>query len=360
MTSRSEQFSGTTEVREAHRIDAAALEAYMRSAVEGFKGPLEVRQFKGGQSNPTYQLVTPAKSYVLRRKPPGKLLPGAHAVDREYKVITALGRHTDVPVARTYALCEDDTVIGTAFYIMDCVEGRVIWDTSFPDAAREDRPRYFDAMNETLAKLHSVDYAAIGLADFGRPGNYFARQIARWSKQYLEDEAAGRVPAMDRLVEWLPANIPDGEESSIVHGDYRCDNMIFHASEPKVLAILDWELSTIGHPLADFTYHLMMYRMPPIGTAGLLGQDLQALNIPGEDAYVERYCARTGRSGIQAKTLDFCVSYNMFRLAAIVHGIRGRVLRGTAASAHAKTMSEAVEPLAELGWAQAEAAMARA
>jgi aminoglycoside phosphotransferase (APT) family kinase protein len=357
--SRTEQFSGTMEVRAAHQIDTAALEAYMRRAVEGFKGPLEVRQFKGGQSNPTYQLITPGQAYVLRRKPPGKLLQGAHAVEREYKVITALGQHTDVPVARTYALCEDEAVIGTAFYIMDCVAGRVIWDSSFPEAAPADRPRYFDVMNETIAKLHSVDYAAIGLGDFGRPGNYFARQIGRWSKQYLEDEAAGRVAAMDRLVDWLPAHIPAGEDSSIVHGDYRCDNMMFHPTEPQVLAILDWELSTIGHPLADFTYHLMMYRMPPMGTAGLLGQDLAALNLPDEATYVRAYCARTGRDGIAPKTLDFCIAYNMFRLAAILHGIRGRVIRGTAASAHAKAMSEAVEPLATLAWAQAEAAMAR-
>jgi aminoglycoside phosphotransferase (APT) family kinase protein len=356
---RDEQFSGTTEVRAQHQIDTAALTAYMQQYVDGFAGPLEVRQFKGGQSNPTYQLITPAQKYVLRRKPPGQLLQGAHAVEREYKVITALGRHTDVPVAKTYALCEDETIIGTTFYIMECVEGRVIWDTTFPDVPKAERAHYFDAMNAALAKLHSVDYAAIGLGDYGRPGNYFARQITRWSKQYLADEQAGRFPAMDRLVEWLPQNIPDGEESSIVHGDYRCDNMIFHPKEPKVLAILDWELSTIGHPLADFTYHLMMYRMPPIAASGLLGQDLVALGIPDEATYVRTYCARTGRDGIDPRTLDFCVTYNMFRLAAILHGIRGRVVRGTAASAHAVQMSEAVEPLANLAWAQAEARVTR-
>jgi aminoglycoside phosphotransferase (APT) family kinase protein len=357
--SKEEQFSGTTEVRDQHRIDASALEAYMRQHVEGYAGPLELRQFKGGQSNPTYQLITPAQKYVLRRKPPGKLVQGAHAVEREYKVITALGCHTDVPVAKTFALCEDEAVIGTAFYIMECVEGRVIWDTTFPDVERGQRPHYFDAMNETLAKLHSVDYAAIGLGEYGRPGNYFSRQIARWSKQYQEDAEAGRFEALDRLVAWLPQNIPAGEDSSIVHGDFRCDNVIFHPTEPRVLAILDWELSTIGHPLADFTYHLMMYRMPPIATTGLLGQDLQALNIPDEAAYVRSYCARTGRDGIDAATLDFCVTYNIFRLAAILHGIRGRVVRGTAASAHAVHMSEAVEPLANIAWAQAEAAMKR-
>jgi aminoglycoside phosphotransferase (APT) family kinase protein len=356
---KAKEFSGTTEVREAHQIDAGALDAFMKAHVDGYAGPLELRQFKGGQSNPTYQLITPAHKYVLRRKPPGKLLAGAHAVDREYKVITALGRHSNVPVARTYALCEDEAVIGTPFYIMDNVEGRVFWDTSFPDVPTAERAAYFDAMNASIAALHSVDYAAIGLADYGKPGNYFARQIGRWSKQYLEDVEAGRFAAMDKLVEWLPANIPAGEESSIVHGDYRCDNMIFHASEPKVLAILDWELSTIGHPLADFTYHLMMYRMAQGVTTGLLGQDLLALGIPDEAAYTASYCQRTGRNGIDPKTVDFCIAYNMFRLTAILHGIRGRVIRGTAASAHAKTMAEAVEPLANLAWQQAEAAMQR-
>jgi aminoglycoside phosphotransferase (APT) family kinase protein len=357
--SRSEQFSGTTQVRAQHQIAAGALDAYMRAHVDGYAGPLDIRQFKGGQSNPTYQLITPAQNYVLRRKPPGDLLQGAHAVEREYKVITALGRHSDVPVAKTFALCEDAAVIGTAFYVMDCVDGRVIWDATFPDVAKAERALYFDAMNDTLAKLHNVDYTAIGLGDYGKPGNYFARQISRWSKQYLADAQAGRFPAMDRLVEWLPQHIPAGDDSSIVHGDFRCDNMIFHACEPRVLAVLDWELSTIGHPLADFTYHLMMYRMPPIATTGLLGQDLAALGIPDEATYVKNYCARTRRDGIAASTLDFCVIYNMFRLAAILHGIRGRVVRGTAASQHAIQMSEAAEPLADIAWTQAEAALQR-
>jgi aminoglycoside phosphotransferase (APT) family kinase protein len=356
LISRTEQFSGTTEVRPQHHIDKAALDAYMRVHVEDYAGPMEIRQFKGGQSNPTYQLITPSQNYVLRRKPPGDLLQGAHAIEREYKVITALGQQSDVPVAKTYAFCEDASVIGTAFYIMDCVAGRVIWDTTFPDVPKAQRAHYFDAMNDTLAKLHSVDYAAIGLGDFGKPGNYFARQIARWSKQYLADDQAGRLPAMDKLVEWLPQHIPSSDDSSIVHGDFRCDNMIFHPQEPRVLAVLDWELCTIGHPLADFTYHLMMYRMPSIATTGLLGQDLQALGLPDEASYVQSYCARTGRDGIAASTLDFCLIYNMFRLAAIVHGIRGRVVRGTAASAHAIQMSQAVEPLSNLAWAQVEAA----
>ena len=338
MASRQEQFSGTTDVREAHRFDEAALEAWMRDNVRDYQGPLEVRQFKGGQSNPTYKLITPKRSYVLRRKPPGLLVASAHAVDREYRVISALFAQ-GFPVAETFGLCTDESVIGTWFYVMDCVEGRIIWDGTFPDVPTSERRRYFDAMNDTIARLHSIDPVAAGLGDFGKPGNYFARQIGRWSKQYLEDEAAGRVPEMDKLVEWLPANIPPGDESAIVHGDYRCDNMIFHPTEPKVLAVLDWELSTLGHPLADFSYHLMMYRMPPTGTVGLTDVNLSEMNIPTELEYVERYCATVGRnvSDVTAN-MDFYISYNMFRLAAIVHGIRGRVVRGTASNAHAKAM----------------------
>jgi aminoglycoside phosphotransferase (APT) family kinase protein len=358
MASRQEQFSGTTEVREQHRFDVGVLEAWMRENVEGFEGPLTVEQFKGGQSNPTYKLVTPRKNYVMRRKPPGLLLKSAHAVDREYKVISALGT-VGYPVARTYALCTDDSVIGTWFYVMDCVEGRVIWDTTFPDVPKAQRRAYFDAMNKGIADLHNVDYKAVGLEDFGKPGNYFERQIGRWSKQYLEDSEAGRFASMDKLVEWLPANIPAGDETAIVHGDYRCDNMIFHPTEPQVLAVLDWELSTLGHPLADFTYHLMMYRMPPTETAGIAGRDYAELGIPTEDEYVADYCRRTGRpDGIP--NLDFYLAYNMFRLAGIIHGIRGRVVRGTAASAHAKAMSERVEPLADLAWQQALKAQGKA
>ena len=359
MASRQEQFSGTTEVREAHRFDEAALEAWMRANVRDYEGPLEVRQFKGGQSNPTYKLVTPKRAYVLRRKPPGTLLKSAHAVDREYRVITALFAQ-GFPVAATFGLCTDESVIGTWFYIMDCVEGRVIWDGTFPDVPTADRRRYFEAMNDTIAHLHSIDPVAAGLGDFGKPGNYFARQIGRWSQQYLDDEAAGRVPEMDKLVEWLPANIPPGDEVAIVHGDYRCDNMIFHPTEPKVLAVLDWELSTLGHPLADFSYHLMMYRMPPTGTVGLTDVNLAEMNIPTEQEYIARYCATVGRNVADVTAnMDFYISYNMFRLAAIVHGIRGRVVRGTAANAHAKAMSATVEPLARLAWEQAQKAGAK-
>jgi aminoglycoside phosphotransferase (APT) family kinase protein len=347
---RQEQFSGTDAVRDAHKFDEAKLAAWMEANVEGYAGPLVVEQFKGGQSNPTYKLLTPRQNYVMRRKPPGVLLPSAHAVDREYKVITAL-HNAGFPAVKTFGLCTDESVIGTWFYIMDCVEGRVIWDTTFPDEPKEKRAAYFDAMNATIAQLHMMDYQAIGLGDFGKPGNYFARQIGRWSKQYVEDTGAGHYAPMDRLVEWLPTAIPEGEEVSIVHGDYRCDNMIFHPTEPKVLAVLDWELSTLGHPLADFSYHLMMYRMPAVGTTGLAGNDLKAMGIPTEDEYVAAYCRRTGRSGIP--NLDFYVAYNMFRLAAIIHGIKGRVVRGTASNAHAVASAATFEPLADAAWAQA-------
>ncbi len=356
MSERQQQFSGAGAVRSGQEIDVARLNTWMEANVEGFAGPLSVSQFNGGQSNPTYKLVTPRQNYVLRRKPPGVLLPSAHAVDREYKVITALHRQ-GFPAPRTFGLCLDETVIGTWFYVMDCVEGRVIWDTTFPDVARDDRAAYFDAMNKTIADLHMIDYEKAGLKDFGKPGNYFVRQIGRWSRQYIEDTDAGRVPSMDKLVEWLPNNIPEGDETSVVHGDYRCDNMIFHPTEPKVLAVLDWELSTLGHPLADFSYHLMMYRMPPSTTTGLVGNDLKALGIPSEAEYVAAYCRRTGRTGID--NLDFYLAYNLFRLAGIIHGIRGRVIRGTAANAHARKSAEGVEMLADLAWAQAQKCGAR-
>ena len=350
---RQAQFTGTTDVRAAHRFDVGALESWMRGHVRDFSGPLLVEQFKGGQSNPTYKLLTPKRHYVLRRKPPGVLLKSAHAVDREYQVISALFA-AGFPVAETFGLCMDASVIGTCFYVMDCVDGRIIWDGSFPDVPRAERRSYFNAMNDVLAMLHGFDPVAVGLGDFGRPGNYFARQIGRWSQQYLDDEAAGRFPDMDRLVAWLPDNIPPGDDVAIVHGDYRCDNMIFHPTEPKVLAVLDWELSTLGHPLADFSYHLMMYRMPPTGTVGLADCDLAAMNIPTEAEYIARYCASVGRDTAEVMAnMDFFIAYNMFRLAAILHGIRGRVVRGTASNAHARAMSEEVAPLAKLAWAQA-------
>jgi aminoglycoside phosphotransferase (APT) family kinase protein len=312
-----------------------------------------VRQFKGGQSNPTYQLVTPSKRYVLRRKPPGKLLPSAHAVDREFKVISALGK-TGFPVARAYALCMDEDVIGTIFYVMDNVEGRILWDGTLPDYAPEERRAIYQAKLETLAALHNTDYEAVGLGDYGKPGNYFARQIDRWTKQYKASETV-HIPEIERLIEWLPKTVPEQERTSIVHGDYRLDNMILHAREPKVVAVLDWELSTLGNPLADFTYLLMNWVMPSDQRGGLSGvDDLKSYGIPTVEEYVAEYCRLTGRSGLPQ--LDWYFSYNLFRLAGICQGIVGRVRDGTAASAHASLMEARVPMLANAAWGFAQRA----
>jgi aminoglycoside phosphotransferase (APT) family kinase protein len=348
VSERQKQFTGTRDVLEAHAFDVDVLEAYMRSHVEGFEGPLQVRQFRGGQSNPTYRLDSPSGSYVMRRKPPGKLLKSAHAVDREFRVISALYA-ADFPVPRPYVLCKDEEVVGTMFYIMDFVDGRIFWDLDLPDCDPDERTAIYDEANRVIAELHNFDVAKIGLEDFGKPGNYFARQISRWSKQYVASETR-EVAEMNRLMEWLPQNIPDDESVSVVHGDYRLDNMVFHPAEPKVIGVLDWELSTIGHPLGDFTYHLMAWRMPEvgIGSTGLAGKDLDVLGIPGEEAYVDMYCRRTGRDGIANR--DFYMAYNFFRIAAILQGIAGRVRDGTAASVHAERAELAVEPLARLGW----------
>lgn len=342
---------GTAAVRTAHRFDEDALAHWMAAHVDGFAGPLRVEQFKGGQSNPTYKLSTPGRNYVLRRKPPGPILKGAHAVDREARVLEALGR-VRFPVPHVYGLCTDENVIGSWFYIMEMVEGRIFWDASFPNVDRDERPAYFGAMNKTIASLHAIDHEALGLGDFGRSGNYFHRQIARWSRQYCDDEQAGRNPDMDRLLDWLPRHIPDRDETRIVHGDFRCDNMIFHPTEPRVIAVLDWELSTLGDPLADFAYHAMMYAMPPHIVAGLAGSDIAALNIPSEQQYVADYCARTGRENIA--DWSFYIAFNFFRLAAIFHGIKGRVIRGTAASPHARERAEAFPLLASLAVKAAE------
>jgi aminoglycoside phosphotransferase (APT) family kinase protein len=351
-----EQFVGTKPVAEQQRFDLARLEAYMRAHVDGYAGTLEVEQFKGGQSNPTYRLSAGGKRYAMRAKPgpAAKLLPSAHAVDREFRVITALGK-TDIPVPRTYALCEDESVIGRAFYIMDCVEGRVLWDQALPGMSTAERGAVYDEMNRVIAALHSVDYAAIGLADYGKPGNYFVRQIGRWSKQYQASETE-KVMEMDNLIAWLPQNIPAGDETTIVHGDYRMDNLIFHPTEPRVLAILDWELSTLGHPLADFSYHCMSWRIPPGQFRGIGGLDLAALGIPAERDYVAAYCRRTGRSRID--NWDFYLAYNMFRIAAILQGIKKRAVDGTAASAHAADAGARVLPLAKMAWEYAQKVIA--
>jgi aminoglycoside phosphotransferase (APT) family kinase protein len=350
-----DDFIGTMPVQERHRFDVASLDRYLRKYVEGFSGTLEVEQFKGGQSNPTFLLKAGGRRYVLRRKPPGKLLPSAHAVEREYRVITAL-IDSNVPVARTYCLCEDAAIIGTAFYVMDYVAGRVLWDPSLPGVAKERRGAYFDELNRVIAALHSVDYASIGLTDYGRPGNYIERQINRWTKQYRASETE-RIEAMENLIEWLPKNIPQGDETTIVHGDYRMDNVMFHPSEPKILAVLDWELSTLGHPLADFSYHCMTWRLTPGQFRGMMGIDFKTVGVPTEQEYVEAYCRRTGRAGIP--NWDFYMAYNMFRLAGILQGIMGRVKDGTAASAHALEQGKRARPMAEAGWQQVEKILKR-
>lgn len=340
-----EANAGTTRVRPGFAFDEVALAGWMEDHVEDYSGPLQVEQFKGGQSNPTYKLVTPKRSYVLRRKPPGEVLAGAHAVDREARILLALGA-TGFPVAKVYGLCTDARVIGSWFFVMEMVEGRIFWDATFPDLSRSERTACFDSMNATIAQLHRVDFAALGLRDYGKSGNYFARQINRWSRQYMEDTDAGRDPRMDRLIEWLPANIPVDDATTIVHGDFRCDNLIFHPTKPRVIAVLDWELSTLGHPLADFAYHAMMYRMPPEIVAGLGRADISVLGIPTEAAYAVQYAERTGRSRFDS--YDYCIAFNFFRLAAIFHGIKGRVIRGTAASAHAKARAEHFPKLVQL------------
>ena len=351
-----EAQTGTRPVAEQHRFDTAALETYLRQHLPGFEGPLSVEQFKGGQSNPTYKLTTPARSYVMRAKPGpvAKLLPSAHAIEREFAVMKAL-HGTEVPVAQMHVLCNDESVIGRAFYIMEYVEGRVLWDQSLPSLNPTERGAIYDEMNRVIAALHSVDFRARGLADYGKPGNYFERQIARWTKQY-QASITQPIEAMDRLIEWLPAHIPDSarDESqvSIVHGDYRLDNLIFHPTEPRVLAVLDWELSTIGHPLGDFSYHCMSWHIPPGSFRGIGGLDLASLGIPSEREYVRRYCERTGRADPDAVMADwnFYLAYNLFRIAGILQGIAKRVEDGTASSAQAKQAAAGARPLAEMGW----------
>ena len=349
-------FSGTKPVADALAFDPEPLEAYLAKTVTGFAGPLSVEQFKGGQSNPTYLLTARSGRYVLRRKPPGKLLPSAHAVDREYRVMKALGE-AGFPVPRVRVLCDDDAVIGTMFYVMDFSEGRVIWEPHCPGMAPDDRAAVYDAMNAAIAQLHGYDPAALGLADFGKPTGYVARQIARWSKQY-EASATEDIAEMNRLMAFLPGHVPPEGAATVVHGDFRLDNVILAPDRNEIIAVLDWELSTLGDPLGDFTYHLMQWVMPPSrdgsGVGSLLGHDLDALGIPPLDAYVARYCERTGRDGIP--DLDYYLAYNFFRMAAIFQGIVGRVRDGTATSENAASLASQVRPMAETAWAFAERA----
>ncbi|WP_180683333.1 phosphotransferase [Tepidicella baoligensis] len=345
-----------------HAIDIPALERWLTAHLAGFSGPLQVKKFAGGQSNPTYRLITPARSYVMRAKPGpvARLLPSAHAIEREFRVMSGLAG-TDVPVARMHVLCEDESVIGRAFYVMEHVDGRVLWEQSLPGMSPAERRAHYLEMNRVLAALHKVDFRAAGLGDYGKPGNYFERQIGRWSKQY-QASITQPIPEMDRLIEWLPAHIPamarDEAMVSIVHGDYRLDNLMFHPSEPRVLAVLDWELSTLGHPLADFSYHCMSWHIPPGMFRGIAGLDIAALGIPSEQEYMALYCEHTGFATPEALMADwnFYLAYNMFRLAAILQGIAKRVEDGTASSAQARQSGAGARPMAELAWSFAQRA----
>ena len=351
-----EHFTGTRAPTASHAFDTAALDRWLTDHLPGYAGPLTVSQFKGGQSNPTYLLSTPEASYVMRSKPGpvARLLPSAHAIEREFRVMQAL-QGTEVPVARMLLLCDDESVMGRAFYLMEYVQGRVLWDQALPGMSCAERGALYDEMNRVIASLHRLRPQALDLADFGKPGNYFERQIARWSRQYAAS-VTEPIPEMDRLMQWLPAHLPDSardeREVAIVHGDFRLDNLIFHPTEPRVLAVLDWELSTLGHPLADFSYHCMAWHIPHALGRGIGGLDATALGIPTESAYLRRYCERTGRADPDAVAADwnFYLAYNLFRISAILQGIAKRVEDGTAASAQARDAAASARPLAELGW----------
>ena len=344
-----EEFMGTKPVAERQKVDLPALARYMQEHVEGYSGDLTIEQFKGGQSNPTFKLTAGKHSYVLRTKPApaSKLLPSAHAIEREYRVMDALSK-AGFPAARQYALCNDEDVIGRAFYVMEFMDGRVLWDQSMPNMSTAERGAHYDEMNRVIAQLHSIDYQAIGLETYGKPGNYFGRQIERWTRQYKASETE-LIPAMEQLIEWLPQHIPPGEQTTIVHGDYRLDNMIFHPTEPRILAVLDWELSTLGHPLADFSYHCMSWHIVPGLFRGIAGLDLKGLGIPTEDDYIAKYSERTGIA-INKDDFRFYLAYNMFRMAGILQGIMKRYQDGTAASEQALRNGQAARPMAEMGW----------
>jgi aminoglycoside phosphotransferase (APT) family kinase protein len=345
-------FVGTVAPEGADRLDEAKLTGWMEANVEGFRGPIALTKFKGGQSNPTYRIESPSGRYVLRRKPFGPILPSAHAVDREYKVQAGLHR-TGFPVARQYGLCTDESVVGSWFYIMAMVDGRTIWNGAMPSASPAERRATYEAMVDTLARLHNTPVADAGLEDFGRPGNYFGRQVERWTKQYRLAETEP-MAEMERLIVWLPATLPEQTRTSVVHGDYRIDNMIYAHDRAQVLAVLDWELSTLGDPLADFTYLALAWVTDNGGRSGVMDLDRAGLGIPELDEVVTRYCAATGRDGVP--DLNWYFAYNFFRLAGIMQGIKKRVIDGTASSAHAKAMSERVNPLAEKAWSFAEKA----
>lgn len=329
-------------------FDAERLAVWMADHTEGFAGPVEATQFAGGQSNPTYLIKTPARRYVLRRKPPGQLLPSAHAVDREFRLISALAGSA-VPVARAYALCEDPAVIGSAFYLMEYVEGRIFWDAALPEVAAPKRRAIYEEMTRVLAALHGVDFAAAGLGDYGRPGNYLERQVARWTQQYRAAQTE-TIEAVERLIDWLPAHVPEGEETCIVHGDFRLDNVIFHPEEPRILAVLDWELSTLGHPLVDLAYLCMRYHLPSEQFKGLGGLDAAALGIPSEASCVADYCKRRARAPVAAQDWTYYVVFNMFRLTGILQGVLARAIQGNASSGNALEMGKRARPLAEMAW----------
>jgi aminoglycoside phosphotransferase (APT) family kinase protein len=337
-----------------HRFDDQRLADYLSANLPGFIGPLTVRQFQGGQSNPTYLLTTPAQRCVMRTKPGPveKLLPSAHAIEREFRVMRALSLQ-GLPLPQIYLLVEDESVIGRAFYLMEHVEGRIFWNPALPELGCEDRARIYDEMNRVLASLHAVDPQAAGLSDFGKAGNYFTRQIGRWSRQYLASETTP-IEAMNRLIDWLPGHVPDGDETAVVHGDYRLDNLMFHPTEPRVVAMLDWELSTLGHPLADLSYQCMAWHIPLGGFRGIGGLDLAQLGIPSESEYIARYCARTGRTAIAH--WNFYLAYNLFRIAAILQGVYRRATEGMASSNNALETGKNVRALAELGWSYAQRA----